>query len=283
MAISNSPFYGHAFQSFLCKECIDLSNNLLFFKQNESYFELFPSKCFLVTVAISTLKYCQMSFWMMSHKYNSDDVIKVQRHYYLINEIKGNSSSKYVFAPFWKEVYSKRKEFAPLWSEFIPFRIDPFSERDLVCRLQTDHKSRLLCKYGGKSTNCIKSLSSSIETMSWRWINIGSTLSARWAWFLLTGKGYRSRCFVHISPTGRIRPLQPAIPQLWPSNLDKETTDLARYRRICVCLFTIKNRSLVDFSGCICHCFCVVDTYCQVSSVILVSLFLCCWHLLPSM
>ena len=30
--------------------------------------------------------------------------------------------------PFWKEVYSKRKEFAPHGSKFFPFTIDPFSE-----------------------------------------------------------------------------------------------------------------------------------------------------------
>ena len=29
---------------------------------------------------------------------------------------------------FWKGVYSKRKEFAPMGSKFSPFRIDPFSE-----------------------------------------------------------------------------------------------------------------------------------------------------------
>ena len=29
--------------------------------------------------------------------------------------------------PFWKRVYSKRKEFAPLWSKFFPFRVDHFS------------------------------------------------------------------------------------------------------------------------------------------------------------
>ena len=32
------------------------------------------------------------------------------------------------FAPFWKEVYPKRKEFAPPGSKFFPFRVDPFSE-----------------------------------------------------------------------------------------------------------------------------------------------------------
>ena len=31
---------------------------------------------------------------------------------------------------FYKGVYSKRKEFAPLGSKFFPFRIDCFSEED---------------------------------------------------------------------------------------------------------------------------------------------------------
>ena len=30
--------------------------------------------------------------------------------------------------PFWKGIYSKRKEFVPIVSKFFPFRIDPFSE-----------------------------------------------------------------------------------------------------------------------------------------------------------
>ena len=30
--------------------------------------------------------------------------------------------------PFLKSVYSKKKEFAPLWSKFFPFRVDHFSE-----------------------------------------------------------------------------------------------------------------------------------------------------------
>ena len=34
----------------------------------------------------------------------------------------------YTSLPFWKRVYSKRKEFIPLGSKFFPFRIDPFSE-----------------------------------------------------------------------------------------------------------------------------------------------------------
>ena len=30
--------------------------------------------------------------------------------------------------PFWKGVYSVRKEFAPKGSEFFPYRVDPYSE-----------------------------------------------------------------------------------------------------------------------------------------------------------
>ena len=60
--------------------------------------------------------------------------------------------------PFWKGVYSKRKEFAPLvskffpfsadffsegrWSKFFPPRVDPFSERVCCVGKQTgNHKS----------------------------------------------------------------------------------------------------------------------------------------------
>ena len=34
-----------------------------------------------------------------------------------------------IWNPFWKGVYSKRKEFAPNGSKFFPFRVDPFSGR----------------------------------------------------------------------------------------------------------------------------------------------------------
>ena len=40
---------------------------------------------------------------------------------------KGNNSVKTVLPSFWKTVYSKRKEFAPLGSKFFPFRVDFFS------------------------------------------------------------------------------------------------------------------------------------------------------------
>ena len=53
---------------------------------------------------------------------------------------KGNlrwgNSVQVGFVPFWKGVNSKRKDFASnaLWSKFIPFRVDSFSEGVLLCR-----------------------------------------------------------------------------------------------------------------------------------------------------
>ena len=44
---------------------------------------------------------------------------------------KGSYSIKIALLPFWKEVYSKRKEFAPFGSVF-SFRKDPFSEGGCV-------------------------------------------------------------------------------------------------------------------------------------------------------
>ena len=38
--------------------------------------------------------------------------------------------------PFWKEVYYKRKEFAPL-----PFLVDPFTEGPCWAGTQTEHQS----------------------------------------------------------------------------------------------------------------------------------------------
>ena len=45
---------------------------------------------------------------------------------------------KIFLVPFWKGVYSERKEFAPLWSKFFPFRVDPSegiwcAEKQTVC------------------------------------------------------------------------------------------------------------------------------------------------------
>ena len=34
----------------------------------------------------------------------------------------------YLYIPFWKEVFSKKKEFAPRGNKFFLFRVDPFSE-----------------------------------------------------------------------------------------------------------------------------------------------------------
>ena len=38
---------------------------------------------------------------------------------------------------FWKGVYSKRKEFAPKGSKFLPFGVEPFPERECVRKKQT--------------------------------------------------------------------------------------------------------------------------------------------------
>ena len=61
--------------------------------------------------------------------------------------LKGNGDKLLFFFPFWKRVYYKREEFAPLGSKFFPFRVDPFSEGDWCIGTQTgSHKSYLPCK-----------------------------------------------------------------------------------------------------------------------------------------
>ena len=40
--------------------------------------------------------------------------------------------SKQLYLPS-EKVYYKRKEFAPVWSKFFPFRVHPFLRRELVC------------------------------------------------------------------------------------------------------------------------------------------------------
>ena len=54
---------------------------------------------------------------------------------------------KIILAPFWKRVFSKRKEFAPSGSKLFPFRADPFSEGTWCADQQTGRlKYCLLCK-----------------------------------------------------------------------------------------------------------------------------------------
>ena len=60
---------------------------------------------------------------------------------------KASYSVKIVLPPFWKRIYSKRKEIAPLGSNFFPFRVDPFSEGTWCAGKQTgSFKSCLPCK-----------------------------------------------------------------------------------------------------------------------------------------
>ena len=63
----------------------------------------------------------------------------------------------FFFFPFWKGVYSKRKEFAPKGSKFFPFRVEPFSEGDWTSRMQIgSHKIVSLLKNGSNSNRCIR-------------------------------------------------------------------------------------------------------------------------------
>ena len=52
----------------------------------------------------------------------------------------GGNSFKMVLSPFWKGVYSKRKEIASQGSKFLAFRVDPFS-RGAWCAEKTKKES----------------------------------------------------------------------------------------------------------------------------------------------
>ena len=43
--------------------------------------------------------------------------------------VRGGNCVEILSPPFWKGVFSKRKEFAPAGSKFFPFREDPFSKK----------------------------------------------------------------------------------------------------------------------------------------------------------
>ena len=56
------------------------------------------------------------------------------------NTLSGETTLvKYDFVPFWKWVYSIRKEFAPIGSKFFPYRIDPIfiGSKFLPCRVDS--------------------------------------------------------------------------------------------------------------------------------------------------
>ena len=61
----------------------------------------------------------------------------------------------FIYLPsFWKGVYFKRKEFAPLRSKFFPFRVDSFSEGFWCAAKQTIIKIVPLIQNGGKASKC---------------------------------------------------------------------------------------------------------------------------------
>ena len=65
--------------------------------------------------------------------------------------IRGNKATLFsCFATFLKEVYFKRKEFAPYGSKFFPFSVDPFSEGTQFAGKQRNHKSCLTCQKNGR-------------------------------------------------------------------------------------------------------------------------------------
>ena len=60
---------------------------------------------------------------------------------------QGRQLWKVVFFFLLKGVYFKRKEFAPKWSKFFPFNVDPFSEGDWRAGKQTGcYKNCRPCK-----------------------------------------------------------------------------------------------------------------------------------------
>ena len=63
---------------------------------------------------------------------------------------KGDNSVKMILLLVWKGVYSKRKEFAPLGSEFFPFRADPLYSLLLFGKQIGSHKSCLPCNKWSK-------------------------------------------------------------------------------------------------------------------------------------
>ena len=71
---------------------------------------------------------------------------------------KGSNYDRNCFPPFWKGVYSKKKEFAPGGSKFFLFNVDPFQKWfGIQESIQEVTKRVSFVKKVRKSTKCIQS------------------------------------------------------------------------------------------------------------------------------
>ena len=64
-----------------------------------------------------------------------------------MDTLSGAENLSKLLSPFWKGIFSKRKEFAPNGSKFFPFRVDPFSEENWCIESKEEVKKRLLSLY----------------------------------------------------------------------------------------------------------------------------------------
>ena len=73
-----------------------------------------------------------------------------------MDTLSGEATVKCILLPFWNRIYSKRKEFAPTWSKFFPFKVDLFSEGTRCTGKQTRcHESCLPSKIDRTGTKCL--------------------------------------------------------------------------------------------------------------------------------
>ena len=69
---------------------------------------------------------------------------------------EGKQLPSKLVVPFFKKIYSKRKEFASPGSKFFPLSVDPFSEAACCTEKQTrSHKIISLVNNGRKAYTCL--------------------------------------------------------------------------------------------------------------------------------
>ena len=97
---------------------------------------LYPKPCYNkpcykeVVVLIILTPICSLSFIYINvmFVYVFETIIQTNMCYMGTDTFNRVNSVRTVLSPFWKGAYPKREGFAPIWSKFFPFGLDPFQK-----------------------------------------------------------------------------------------------------------------------------------------------------------
>ena len=97
------------------------------------------------------------------NKFKLSSAVAVNLYKGNVYTLRGGNSSKFVASLFWKGVYSKRKESAPLGSKFFSFRIDHQAKHSRPLSEESEQevtKVVSFVKHGPKGPKCTKRIQS---------------------------------------------------------------------------------------------------------------------------